>query len=126
MQQNLGSVDRYFRLVTGLVSLSCAARRRQSPMSKAFLLSFGAMKVAEGVIGWCPMQYASEILTDRNDKRSSSPDHNMHSSEGSSHQHRDTRIERTDPNQANRSRGHDSKSDTHSDDDNHYRHSQSH
>lgn len=66
MQQNLGAADRYMRLVTGLIAIGCAStHRRQSPLAKTFLLSFGAMKIAEGVIGWCPMQYATQMASEK-------------------------------------------------------------
>lgn len=55
MQPNLGMVDRYGRLVVGLLALGCAASSRRPSLGKSMLMSFGAMKVAEGVTGWCPL-----------------------------------------------------------------------
>ncbi|GMA58761.1 hypothetical protein C7445_106108 [Alicyclobacillus sacchari] len=63
MQANLSMADRYFRLATGVISIASAARgRRQSPLAKAFLMGYGAMKVAEGVTGWCPIRSAAQSL----------------------------------------------------------------
>lgn len=58
LEHNLNPADRYMRLVTGLISMGCAtAHSRQSSIVRAFLLSFGAMKVAEGILDWCPLQH---------------------------------------------------------------------
>ncbi|WDL97466.1 YgaP family membrane protein [Alicyclobacillus sp. ALC3] len=55
MQNNIGTVDRYVRLTAGLLALGASfSMRRQSP-GRALLMSLGAMKVAEGVTGWCPL-----------------------------------------------------------------------
>lgn len=63
VQANLSMADRYFRLATGVISIASAARgRRQSPLAKAFLMGYGAMKVAEGVTGWCPIRSAAQAL----------------------------------------------------------------
>ncbi|GMA61859.1 DUF2892 domain-containing protein [Alicyclobacillus fastidiosus] len=62
MQQNISTPDRYIRMVTGLLSLGMASRRRASPMTRTLLWSFGAMKLAEGAIGWCPMQAVTELM----------------------------------------------------------------
>ncbi|MFD1677338.1 YgaP family membrane protein [Alicyclobacillus fodiniaquatilis] len=65
MQQNIGTADRYMRMFTGILAIGCATtrRRRHSPFGNALLLSFGAMKVAESVTGWCPLQYVSQTLS---------------------------------------------------------------
>ncbi|MFB5191621.1 YgaP family membrane protein [Alicyclobacillus fastidiosus] len=62
MQQNMSTPDRYIRMVTGLLSIGMASRRRSSPITRTLLWSFGAMKLAEGATGWCPMQAATELL----------------------------------------------------------------
>lgn len=63
MQPQLSSADRTMRVFSGLVSLSCAAGKRQSAICKTFLTAFGAIKVAEGVIGWCPLQAATQRMS---------------------------------------------------------------
>ncbi|WP_067620701.1 YgaP family membrane protein [Alicyclobacillus acidiphilus] len=69
VEANLSMPDRYFRLATGVLSIASATRgRRQSVLTRAFLLSYGAMKVAEGVTGWCPMRYATTLIA--GDKKS--------------------------------------------------------
>lgn len=63
MEQNLSTADRYFRLATGIISIASATgQRKQSTWIRTALLSFGAMKVAEGVTGWCPMQHMSQLI----------------------------------------------------------------
>lgn len=70
MEQNLNAADRYFRLATGIISIASATGRRQSGLAKTALLSFGAMKIAEGVTGWCPMQYASQLVNQSESQKS--------------------------------------------------------
>ncbi|EPZ43991.1 hypothetical protein N007_11885 [Alicyclobacillus acidoterrestris ATCC 49025] len=71
VEQNLSTVDKYVRMVTGLLALGVASRRRVSPMTRTILWSFGAMKLAEGATGWCPMQAVTERLTNQKSSRSS-------------------------------------------------------
>jgi len=59
MQSNLSIVDRYMRLAGGLMILGMSASQKRG---KTLMLSLGAMKVAEGVTGWCPLKYASQTL----------------------------------------------------------------
>ncbi|MCL6548356.1 MAG: DUF2892 domain-containing protein [Alicyclobacillus sp.] len=61
MQSNIGMLDRYVRLLSGLLLFGCAsAMKRSSPLARGALLTLGAMKIAEGVTGWCPMAQAAE------------------------------------------------------------------
>ncbi|MFC7440746.1 YgaP family membrane protein [Laceyella putida] len=54
MKQNVGTVDALLRITCGLVGLAwCAAKgRRNFPYMIAIM---SAMKVAEGIIRYCPM-----------------------------------------------------------------------
>lgn len=64
MQSNIGVVDRYIRLASGILAVGAALgmrRGRGSRIAKAALLSFGAMKIAEGVTGFCPLMYAAGV-----------------------------------------------------------------
>jgi len=63
IQQNIGRVDRYMRLVGGLVALAATGEVRRNPLARAALVTFGAMKVAEGVTGWCPLTHMVDSLT---------------------------------------------------------------
>jgi hypothetical protein len=55
MKQNIGIAGRYVRLVTGILALNCSVNtQRRNHLGRNLLASLGAMKVAEGVIGWCP------------------------------------------------------------------------
>lgn len=63
MQNNIGTVDRYVRLTAGLLALGAGvSMRRQSP-GRTLLMSLGAMKVAEGVTGWCPLIQLAQATT---------------------------------------------------------------
>jgi len=56
MQRNIGTIDRYVRFVGGLVMLSAGSQLpRRLVGTKNTLTFLGAMKVAEGVMGWCPL-----------------------------------------------------------------------
>lgn len=73
MQGNLSVPDRYVRLTTGVLAIaSASSNRRQSWLTKTFLCSFGAMKIAEGVTGWCPLKSATQMLRERSDSSQSS------------------------------------------------------
>jgi hypothetical protein len=62
MQQNIGMLDRYLRLLCGLVAFGAGAQmKRGSSFAKGALLTFGAMKIAEGVTGWCPIMHACGV-----------------------------------------------------------------
>jgi hypothetical protein len=56
MNTNLGTLDRYVRLVGGMMLISSALSMRRS-MVKQAVMALGAMKVAEGAIGWCPIMH---------------------------------------------------------------------
>jgi Protein of unknown function (DUF2892) len=63
MKPNLGIMARYTRTVLGLTALSYASgSRRKLSLGHTLLVSVGAMKVAEGVTGWCPLQYLTDVL----------------------------------------------------------------
>lgn len=73
MQPNIGLLDRYVRVVTGLVIYgSGLQRQRGSAMARGALLSIGAMKIAEGVTGWCPLMHVSGLNTRDTQGRSTS------------------------------------------------------
>jgi Protein of unknown function (DUF2892) len=61
MQKNIDIVDQYLRLVSGTIALVSALQTRRSPLAQTALTTYGAMKVAEGVTGWCPIMYALGI-----------------------------------------------------------------
>lgn len=61
MQQNIGTVDRYLRLTSGVLILAGGLQMRHSSLGKSALLTLGALKIAEGVTGWCPMLYAAGV-----------------------------------------------------------------
>ena len=61
MQQNIGILDRYLRLTSGLLMYAGAFQMRRYSLSRSALLALGSMKIAEGATGWCPMMYAMGI-----------------------------------------------------------------
>ncbi len=61
MQKNIGTVDQYLRLVSGTIALVSAVQTRRNPLAQAALTTYGAMKVAEGITGWCPLMHALGI-----------------------------------------------------------------
>ncbi|GMA49196.1 hypothetical protein GCM10025857_05530 [Alicyclobacillus contaminans] len=61
MQKNLGMVDQYLRLAAGTVALMGAAQCRRNRWAQTLLTLYGAMKVTEGVTGWCPIMYAMGV-----------------------------------------------------------------
>jgi hypothetical protein len=66
MQQNIGMLDRYLRLMCGLVVFGAGVQmKRRSSFAKGAMLTFGAMKIAEGVTGWCPIMYACGVKTNQ-------------------------------------------------------------
>ncbi|MBX5435607.1 MAG: DUF2892 domain-containing protein [Alicyclobacillaceae bacterium] len=64
MQRNISMFDRYVRLLSGLLLFGCASgMKRPSSLARGALLTLGAMKIAEGITGWCPVtQLASGAL----------------------------------------------------------------
>ena len=53
---NIGTVTRYVRLTSGLMALGSSTQLGKSQrLLRAMMMSFGAMKVAEGVTGFCPL-----------------------------------------------------------------------
>ncbi len=70
MESNIGMVDRYFRLASGLVLLGTAmTMRKRSVLAKGALLSLGAMKIAEGATGWCPLIYLADTMSGSNSSK---------------------------------------------------------
>jgi hypothetical protein len=66
VKSNISMLDRYVRLTSGLVLLGCAmGMRRRSVIARSALLGFGAMKVAEGATGWCPLAHLAESLSSK-------------------------------------------------------------
>jgi hypothetical protein len=62
MQSNIGLVDRYIRIAGGLLAFGAGlGMRRGSGVAKAALMSVGAMKIAEGITGFCPLMYAAGV-----------------------------------------------------------------
>lgn len=61
MQKNIGTADQYLRLVSGTIALVSAVQTRRNPLVQAALTTYGAMKVAEGITGWCPLMHALGI-----------------------------------------------------------------
>lgn len=64
IKPNLGVVDRYIRLAGGLVLLASASGRRKWSLSRYALAGIGAMKVAEGITGWCPLVQLAQATTE--------------------------------------------------------------
>lgn len=62
MQQNIGILDRYIRVTGGLLMYAGGFQMRRS-FSRGALLTLGAMKIAEGISGWCPLLYAMGVQT---------------------------------------------------------------
>ncbi len=62
-QPNIGRVDRYIRLASGVLLLSSGLQRGRRSLGKTILVSLGASKIAEGVTGWCPLTYLMSILS---------------------------------------------------------------
>lgn len=89
MEANIGRFDRYVRLVTGLMALTNGSRMRRAPLARAALLSFGAMKVAEGVTGWCPVVQLGEVVRSKGNAAQGSGSSQPVSSSASTHTHDD-------------------------------------
>ncbi|MCL6637371.1 MAG: DUF2892 domain-containing protein [Alicyclobacillus sp.] len=101
-QPNLGTLDRYLRLLGGLVLLASGASQRRPSLAKAALLGLGAMKVAEGVTGWCPLLQVAGVSTNgvqshnntrsgqRSDARSAAHMHHPGLSNRAERQHSET------------------------------------
>lgn len=62
-QPNIGRVDRYIRLASGVLLLASGLQRGRRSLGKTVLVSLGASKIAEGVTGWCPLTYLMSILS---------------------------------------------------------------
>ncbi|MCL6627391.1 MAG: DUF2892 domain-containing protein, partial [Alicyclobacillus shizuokensis] len=75
MKNNISAPDRYLRLMTGLMAYGSASAMRRGSVGKSILMAFGAMKVAEGVTGWCPVTELVERLnrTESRDFQHSNP-----------------------------------------------------
>ncbi|GGI96997.1 hypothetical protein GCM10010885_03230 [Alicyclobacillus cellulosilyticus] len=57
--RNLGSLERYVRLAGGLLLFGAAqAMGRRAATARTALMTLGAMKIAEGILGWCPLVHA--------------------------------------------------------------------
>ncbi len=63
MQQNIGTVDRYLRLTSGILILTGGLQMRRASLAKSALLAVGAMKITEGITGWCPLLSAFGVTT---------------------------------------------------------------
>ena len=63
MQQNIGTVDRYLRLTSGILILTGGLQMRRGSLAKSALLAVGAMKITEGITGWCPLLSAFGVTT---------------------------------------------------------------
>jgi hypothetical protein len=61
LKPNIGLLDRSVRLVSGLVVFGSAMQMNRQSVAKTALLTYGAMKITEGVTGWCPIMYAMGI-----------------------------------------------------------------
>ncbi|MCL6600220.1 YgaP family membrane protein [Alicyclobacillus macrosporangiidus] len=79
IKPNLGVVDRYIRLAGGLVLLASASGQRKLSLSRYALAGLGAMKVAEGITGWCPLvqlaQATAELVQDDLEARPQQHEH---------------------------------------------------
>jgi hypothetical protein len=65
MRKNVGRADAYMRITCGLVVLTCGGvrlARKHDPLAHMMVFA-GAMKVAEGVTGFCPMLTAMHKST---------------------------------------------------------------
>ncbi|WP_054967637.1 YgaP family membrane protein [Alicyclobacillus ferrooxydans] len=54
-QPNIGKLDRYIRLASGLFLIGSSVSSRNSSLGSRALMALGAMKVTEGILGWCPV-----------------------------------------------------------------------
>lgn len=82
MQSNIGTFDRYVRLTAGLMALGTGSTMRRPTLTRTLLLSFGAMKIAEGVTGWCPIVHLAERAA-RTDSSHPSSEHQQKTSQTS-------------------------------------------
>jgi len=85
--KNIGVADRYVRLASGLFLMGSALTQRRPTIGKQILLVIGAMKVAEGVMGWCPVMHLAGISETPAREAQSGP-----SGSGHSRSHRDSDI----------------------------------
>lgn len=74
MRQNVGRLDAYIRVTGGLTLLGWGITKRSTPA-----IALGAMKVAEGVTGFCPMLYLvglDTLMPEQSAKEGSTQLHN--------------------------------------------------
>jgi hypothetical protein len=60
LKTNISTPDRYLRLLTGLVAYGSSNNLKRGSLGKGLLMTLGAMKIAEGITGWCPLTYIFE------------------------------------------------------------------
>lgn len=113
MQSNLSIVDRYTRLAGGLLIFGLGARQKRS---RALLMSLGAMKVAEGITGWCPMKYALQSLEQLGLNHNSSSPHprKQTAAHADRAEHSPPRAEQSQPEQHEEQHAHNLHSDYYS------------
>ncbi len=58
MRKNVGRVDAYLRVSGGLTLLGWGVVKKSMPV-----VAMGAMKVAEGITGFCPLMYLLSLDT---------------------------------------------------------------
>lgn len=75
LQPNISIVDRYIRLTTGILAVFESSKRRRSSLNQGVILTIGAMKIAEGMTGWCPLTYAKDLLMNKNNSTSEKTGH---------------------------------------------------
>ncbi|QHT45554.1 DUF2892 domain-containing protein [Bacillus sp. SB49] len=65
MRQNIGTINSMIRIATGLSMLTLLTIRgsRGHGSSHPFLIALASMKVAEGIVRYCPMVEAIEKMT---------------------------------------------------------------
>lgn len=82
---NIGVADRYVRLAGGLLLMGSALTQRRSTIAKQLLLAVGAMKVTEGIMGWCPVMHLAGVTEIPNTESNPGQRDNSHSHSEHSH-----------------------------------------
>ncbi len=74
MKQNIGMVNRYARLVTGILALNYASSLgKKRDLGRGLMVSFGALKIAEGLMGWCPAVEVCNRIFQQDSSNSTNP-----------------------------------------------------
>lgn len=57
LQPNIGTLNRFMRMSAGAFLMATAMSERKHSVTRQAVMAAGAMKIAEGVLGWCPLTY---------------------------------------------------------------------